>query len=92
MTTLEVQNLRCGYGLLEVVHGVTLAVRGGESVALLGRNGVGKTTTLLAVAGVRGSRVDGSRCRNVQCRLNKVAVVSQVSPMPQQQPFRIMER
>jgi branched-chain amino acid transport system ATP-binding protein len=62
---LEVSNLSAGYGRLPVVFDAAFVVRSGELVALLGRNGAGKTTALLAVAGLRygsGSRtvvVDG---------------------------------
>jgi branched-chain amino acid transport system ATP-binding protein len=49
--TLVVEELHAGYGAIEVVHGVTLEVRPGETVCLLGRNGAGKTTTLSAIAG-----------------------------------------
>ncbi len=57
---LEVEGLVAGYGGSVVVHGVSLVVRRGEVVALLGRNGAGKTTTLRAILGlatVRGGRV-----------------------------------
>jgi len=49
---LQVKNLRCGYGSLEVVHGVSLHVRQGEIVGLLGGNGAGKTSLLKAVVGL----------------------------------------
>jgi branched-chain amino acid transport system ATP-binding protein len=48
------------YGTVEVVHGVNLSVGRGELVYLMGRNGVGKTTTLKAVMGlvpVRSGRI-----------------------------------
>jgi branched-chain amino acid transport system ATP-binding protein len=48
---LEVRGLRAGYGTIEVVHGLDLAVHPGEVVALLGPNGAGKTTTLSTVSG-----------------------------------------
>lgn len=49
---LAVDGLVAGYGASAVVHGVSLTVRAGEVVALLGRNGAGKTTTLRAVLGL----------------------------------------
>jgi branched-chain amino acid transport system ATP-binding protein len=50
---LEVANLRSAYGRIEVLHGVNLAVREGEVVALIGSNGAGKTTLLRALSGVQ---------------------------------------
>jgi branched-chain amino acid transport system ATP-binding protein len=49
---VRVQDIRCGYGDLQVVHGVTLEVRDAEIVALLGVNGAGKSTLLRAVSGL----------------------------------------
>ena len=49
---LTVNQLNAWYGELHVLHGVTFAVRPGEVVTLLGRNGVGKTTTLKAIMGI----------------------------------------
>jgi branched-chain amino acid transport system ATP-binding protein len=58
---LRVEHLDAGYGLAHVLHDVSFTVRRGEIVALLGRNGMGKTTTLRSVAGLttpwRGSAV-----------------------------------
>jgi branched-chain amino acid transport system ATP-binding protein len=49
---LRVRNLRCGYGSLEVIRGVTFHVAAGETVALIGANGAGKTSLLKAVVGL----------------------------------------
>jgi len=49
---LEVRGLRAGYGGGAVLHGVDLTLREGKAVALLGRNGVGKSTFLWAVMGL----------------------------------------
>jgi branched-chain amino acid transport system ATP-binding protein len=49
---LEVERLNAGYGLAHVLHDVSFRVGRGELVALLGRNGVGKTTTLRSLAGL----------------------------------------
>src|SRR3989454_10719869 len=48
---LAVDRLTAGYGASVAVRQVTLRVGPGEAVALLGRNGAGKSTTLMAIAG-----------------------------------------
>jgi len=49
---LAVEALVAGYGGSRVLHGVSLAVGAGEVVTLLGRNGMGKTTTVRAIMGL----------------------------------------
>jgi branched-chain amino acid transport system ATP-binding protein len=49
---LEISNLRAGYGPAEILRGIDLTVRRGEIVAVLGANGVGKTTLNRAISGV----------------------------------------
>jgi branched-chain amino acid transport system ATP-binding protein len=49
---LIVEGLEAGYGAVRVLHGVSIAVAGGETVALLGTNGNGKTTLLNAIMGI----------------------------------------
>jgi len=53
---LEVQDIYTSYGLSQILFGVSLAVDAGECVALLGRNGVGKTTTLRSIMGLTPPR------------------------------------
>jgi branched-chain amino acid transport system ATP-binding protein len=65
---LDIRDLRAAYGLSEVLFGLTLAVKESEVATLLGRNGMGKTTTVRAVAGLlrpvrgevlfKGERID----------------------------------
>ena len=55
---LEVRDLHAFYGKSHILHGVHLSIRPGEIVSLLGRNGVGRSTTVKAVMGMvqcRGS-------------------------------------
>ena len=52
MSLLEVQGLNAWYGQSHVLHGVDLTVREGEIVSLLGRNGVGRSTTCKAIMGL----------------------------------------
>jgi branched-chain amino acid transport system ATP-binding protein len=49
---LDVQTISTAYGLSRVLFGVSVQVAAGECVALLGRNGVGKTTTLRSIMGL----------------------------------------
>ena len=49
---LEVQDLHAYYGKSHVLHGVDMVVRKGEIVSLLGRNGVGRSTTVKTVMGL----------------------------------------
>ena len=72
---LAVEDLHAGYGAGSVLHGVTLEVRAGEVVSLLGRNGMGKTTTVRAIMGllrptrgtvrVHGAPQEGRACHEV---------------------------
>ena len=49
---LEVRDVHTSYGLSQILFGVDLEVGAGEGVCLLGRNGVGKTTTLRSIVGL----------------------------------------
>jgi len=48
---LRVEALEAGYGTIRVLHGIDFQVAPGEIVALMGRNGVGKTTLIRAIMG-----------------------------------------
>ena len=55
-TLLAVEDVYTFYGLSQVLFGVSLEVAGGECVCLLGRNGVGKTTTMRSIMGLTPAR------------------------------------
>ncbi|SDF70819.1 ABC transporter ATP-binding protein [Halorientalis regularis] len=56
MSILTVDDIHTYYGQSHVLHGVSLDIESGESVALLGRNGAGKTTTLRSILGMTPPR------------------------------------
>ncbi|HYA05541.1 MAG TPA: ABC transporter ATP-binding protein [Xanthobacteraceae bacterium] len=58
---LAVRNLHAWYGESHVLHGATFDVQPGEVVTLLGRNGVGKTTTLKSIMGIVEQRTGSVR-------------------------------
>jgi len=77
-TLLRVDGIEAGYGDLTAVGDVSLEVREGEVVALIGANGAGKTTTLRAVSGLlplrrgriefEGQRLDGLTSAQIVAR------------------------
>jgi branched-chain amino acid transport system ATP-binding protein len=84
---LEVSDLHSGYGDAQVIRGVSLDVGAGEIVAMLGRNGMGKTTLIRSLMGLippqirsgsitwRGENLIGLRPHDVAAR--KIAIVPQ---------------
>ena len=53
---LAVEDVHTSYGLSQILFGVSLHVDAGECVSLLGRNGVGKSTTLRSIMGLTAPR------------------------------------
>jgi branched-chain amino acid transport system ATP-binding protein len=49
---LEVRQLRAAYGGIEALKGVSLEIRAGEIITLIGANGAGKSTTLMSISGI----------------------------------------
>jgi branched-chain amino acid transport system ATP-binding protein len=64
---LKVENVRAGYGPIEVLKGISLEVHEGEIVTIIGANGAGKTTTLLGLSGC-------NRVRSGSIRFNGQAI------------------
>src|SRR3954452_1024320 len=63
-TALEIRNLRAGYGPTRIIEDISLNISAGDRLAILGRNGMGKTTLLATLMGLstrhRGHvRIDG---------------------------------
>ena len=56
---LEIRDLVCGYGGVTALRGISLDVKAGQLVALIGTNGAGKSTTLRAISGLVPPRVLG---------------------------------
>ena len=51
---LEIENLEVYYGKIKALKGISVSVKQGEIVTLIGANGAGKTTTLKTISGLRG--------------------------------------
>ena len=64
---LKVESLQASYGQSQVLFGVGLEVHRGEVVTLLGRNGMGKTTTIRAIMGMTPPHGGSSRSRAGSC-------------------------
>jgi iron complex transport system ATP-binding protein len=87
---LQIRQLHAGYGPRRVLRGVDLDVRAGELVALLGRNGCGKTTLLRAVSGTHAIDagdvlIDGDKAGTLSktAIARRIAVVAQNAPLPE---------
>ncbi len=74
MALLELQGVTGGYGPVQVLHGIDVAVEEGQVAVVLGANGAGKTTTLRAISGLipvsgeiifDGTPITGRRPENV---------------------------
>lgn len=73
---LSVKELTCSYGLSKVLFGVNLLVRDGEFIALVGRNGMGKTTTIHCIFGIipaDGGRIEFRGCDISRFSSSKIA-------------------
>src|SRR5712672_1011382 len=60
-TLLEVDGIETCYGLSQVLFGLSLSIHAGEMVALMGRNGMGKTTTIRSIMGLTPARAGAIR-------------------------------
>ncbi|MGC2856944.1 ABC transporter ATP-binding protein [Novispirillum sp. DQ9] len=62
-TLIEAQGLHTYYGASHILHGVDFSVKRGETICLMGRNGMGKTTTLRSLLGLTRPRRGSVRVR-----------------------------
>src|SRR5579871_3737827 len=67
-TLLEVEGIETCYGLSQVLFGLSLAIRRGEMVSLMGRNGMGKTTTIRSIMGLTPARAGRIRFAGTDVR------------------------
>src|SRR5260221_13286903 len=65
---LEVQGIETCYGLSQVLFGLSLSVKAGEMVSLMGRNGMGKTTTIRSIMGLTRARAGNIRFAGAEVR------------------------
>jgi branched-chain amino acid transport system ATP-binding protein len=65
---LEVVDIETSYGLSRVLFGISLAVAPGEVVSLMGRNGMGKTTTVRSIMGLTRSAAGSIRFAGAEIR------------------------
>jgi branched-chain amino acid transport system ATP-binding protein len=80
---LSIDNLTCAYGRIEVLHGISMAIRAGEIATLIGANGAGKTTLLRAISGVQpitggDIRLEGRSIANLQSHARVALGISHV--------------
>ena len=66
---LSISDLRSFYGPSQALHGINFDVKRGEQIALIGRNGMGKTTLLKSIMGFIADRRGDIRCAE-ECRLH----------------------
>src|ERR1700740_1638693 len=65
---LEVDGIETCYGLSQVLFGLSLSIRAGEMVSLMGRNGMGKTTTIRSIMGLTPARAGSIRFGGMDVR------------------------
>jgi branched-chain amino acid transport system ATP-binding protein len=67
-TLLEVHGIETCYGLSQVLFGLSLSIKSGEMVSLMGRNGMGKTTTIRSIMGLTPARAGSIRFAGSEVR------------------------
>jgi branched-chain amino acid transport system ATP-binding protein len=64
MSMLELRDVSVSYGMIDALKGVSMTIKRGEIVALIGANGAGKSTTLMSVSGIAALRSGTIRYNN----------------------------
>ncbi|WP_440635670.1 ABC transporter ATP-binding protein [Bradyrhizobium sp. PUT101] len=67
-TLLDVDGIETCYGLSQVLFGLSLSIKPGEMVSLMGRNGMGKTTTIRSIMGLTPARAGSIRFAGAEIR------------------------
>ncbi|RXH21678.1 ABC transporter ATP-binding protein [Bradyrhizobium nanningense] len=67
-TLLDVDGIETCYGLSQVLFGLSLSIKPGEMVSLMGRNGMGKTTTIRSIMGLTPARAGAIRFAGAEVR------------------------
>ncbi|WP_027542283.1 ABC transporter ATP-binding protein [Bradyrhizobium sp. WSM2254] len=67
-TLLDVDGIETCYGLSQVLFGLSLSIKPGEMVSLMGRNGMGKTTTIRSIMGLTPARAGAIRFAGTEVR------------------------
>ncbi|MCS3891981.1 branched-chain amino acid transport system ATP-binding protein [Bradyrhizobium japonicum USDA 38] len=67
-TLLDVDGIETCYGLSQVLFGLSLSIKAGEMVSLMGRNGMGKTTTIRSIMGLTPARAGTIRFAGAEVR------------------------
>ena len=65
---LEIADVETCYGLSQVLFGMSLSIKPGEMVSLMGRNGMGKTTTVRSIMGLTRARAGAIRFAGAEVR------------------------
>ncbi|MFN3499347.1 ABC transporter ATP-binding protein [Pannonibacter phragmitetus] len=82
MASIEIQDVRKNYGVVEVLHGVDLDIQDGEFIVLVGPSGCGKSTLLRMIAGLEdvssgGIHIAGKRVNDLPPKDRDIAMVFQ---------------
>jgi branched-chain amino acid transport system ATP-binding protein len=80
---LRIDTLRAGYGKVEVLHGVSLIVPEGRTVAILGPNGAGKTTLMSAIMGLLPRTAGSVHYRDTPAGITESLVASGAVLVPE---------